>query len=46
MSQVTRRRFLQSSAAAGAVAGLGGLHVHAAEPLGKGMPNAGKGKQT
>ncbi len=45
MTQVTRRRFLKSSAAAGAVAGLIGLgsyHVHAAEPLVKGMPNAEK----
>ncbi len=45
MSRVTRREFLASSAAAGAVAGLsglGGYHVHAAEPLVKEMPNTEK----
>lgn len=45
MSRVTRRRFLASGAAAGAVAGLsglGGFHLHAAEPLVKGMPNTEK----
>jgi len=45
MSEVTRRSFLKSSAAVGAVAGLtgfGSFHIHAAEPLVKGMPNAEK----
>ena len=45
MSKLTRRTFFAKSAAAGAVAGLcgfGGYHVHAAEPLVKGMPNTEK----
>ena len=45
MSRLTRRTFLARSGAAGAVAGLSGLggsRVHAAEPLGKGMPNTEK----
>ncbi|NUQ63305.1 MAG: sugar phosphate isomerase/epimerase [Pirellulales bacterium] len=43
MSQVTRREFFARTAAMGAAAGLagfGGYHVHAAEPLVKGTPNA------
>ncbi len=52
MSTITRRKFLATSAAAGTAAGLtgfGGLHVHAAELLVKGMPNTEKlgwGNQT
>jgi len=45
MSQVTRRKFLARSAAAGALAGLsgfGGYHVGAAEPLVNEMPNTKK----
>lgn len=45
MSEVTRRSFLASTAAAGAMTGLGGFggfYVHAAEPLIKAMPNTEK----
>ncbi len=45
MSQLTRRKFLARSVAAGAVAGLPGLagfQVHAAEPLVRDMPNTEK----
>ena len=43
--RVARRQFLARSAAAGAAFGLsgfGGYHIHAAEPLVKGMPNTKK----
>jgi sugar phosphate isomerase/epimerase len=39
---LTRRNFLASSAAAGAMAGLGSFRAHAAEPLVCGTPNADK----
>jgi sugar phosphate isomerase/epimerase len=42
MQHVTRRKFLASSAAAGAMAGLGGFRAQGAEPLVRGTPNADK----